>query len=179
MSKGRWGRALVAALVLALVPGGETAMAFELSSGGFKPGETIPRQHTCDGADESPPLAWTSPPAGTKSFALLCDDPDAPVGTWVHWVLYDLPAGARDLPGGIMPAPTRGDGSRQGSNDFKKTGYGGPCPPRGRPHRYVFKLYALDAVLGLAPGATKEAVTKAMAGHVIGTAELMGRYGRQ
>jgi Raf kinase inhibitor-like YbhB/YbcL family protein len=154
-------------------------MAFELTSGAFKQGQAMPKLHTCDGADLSPPLAWTAPPAGTKSLALVCDDPDAPVGTWVHWVLYDVPATARQLPQGMAATPILGDGSRQGVNDFKRSGYGGPCPPRGAPHRYFFRLHALDAALGLDPGATKAKLVQAMEGHVLGRAELMGRYGRQ
>lgn len=154
-------------------------MAFELTSSAFKSGDSIPPRHTCDGQDVSPPLAWTSPPAGTKSFALVCDDPDAPVGTWVHWVLYDLPATVRDLRAAVASTPTLPDGSRQGPNDFKKTGYNGPCPPRGGSHRYFWKLYAVDTVLGLAPGASKQALLmKALEGHLLGTAELMGRYAR-
>jgi Raf kinase inhibitor-like YbhB/YbcL family protein len=153
-------------------------MAFELTSSAFKAGDSIPKKHTCDGADVSPPLAWPEPPSGTKSFALICDDPDAPAGTWVHWVLYDVPGTAGQLPEAVDTKPTLADGSRQGTNDFKRTGYGGPCPPRGAPHRYFFKLYALDSALGLAPGATKAQVLKAMEGHVKGQAELMGRYGR-
>src|SRR5712692_1792301 len=166
-----------ACLVLLFLLEGNT-MAFELTSSAFKAGEAIPRKHTCDGADVSPPLTWTDPPAGTASFALVADDPDAPVGTWVHWVLYDLPATARGLPEGVPAEATLKDGSRQGTNDFRKIGYGGPCPPRGTPHRYFFKLYALDTALGLAPAATKQAVVKAMEGHLGGQAELMGRYGR-
>ena len=153
-------------------------MAFELTSSAFKAGDTIPRKYTCDGADVSPPLTWADPPAGTAGFALVTDDPDAPVGTWVHWVLYDLPAAARVLPEGVPGEATLKDGGHQGTNDFRKIGYRGPCPPRGTPHRYFFKLYALDAALGLAPGATKQAVVKAMEGHLKGQAELMGRYGR-
>jgi len=154
-------------------------MAFELKSSAFKAGETIPRKHTCDGQDLSPPLAWADPPPGTKSFALVCDDPDAPAGTWVHWVLYGVPASVTSLPEGVRPAPTLDDGSRQGTNDFRRTGYGGPCPPRGAPHRYSFRLYALAAVPELAPGATKAALLKAIGGHTLGQAELMGRYARQ
>jgi hypothetical protein len=169
---------LPGAIVIALLVGG-TAMAFELTSSAFTAGETIPRRHTCDGADVSPPLAWTEAPAGTATFALVCDDPDAPAGTWVHWVLYDLPATVRQLAEGVPPEPLLKGGGRQGTNDFRRTGYGGPCPPRGAPHRYYFRLYALDTALGLAPGATKEALLKAMAGHVKGQAELVGRYGRQ
>lgn len=154
-------------------------MAFELTSSAFQPGGEIPRKHTCDGADVSPALAWSDPPAGTASFALVCDDPDAPAGTWVHWVLYEVPASSRQLPEGVPPEPILKDGSRQGTNDFRKTGYGGPCPPRGSRHRYFFRLYALDTMLGLAPGKTKAALLKAMEGHVKGEAELVGRYGRQ
>src|SRR5438046_3792505 len=153
------GRALLLAVPLAaaLVRPGGPATGFEPGSRAFKAGETIPRKHTRDGQDLSPALAWTAPPPGTKSFALVCDDPDAPAGTWVHWVLYGVPASATSLPEGVRPAPTLDDGSRQGTNDFRRTGYGGPCPPRGAPHRYSFRLYALDAVPGLAPGATKAA----------------------
>ena len=154
-------------------------MAFELTSDSFKPGEAIPKKHTCDGSDASPPLAWTESPAGTQSFALICDDPDAPAGTWVHWVVWDVPPSARSLPEAVSPSAKLEDGTRQGTNDFKKTGYGGPCPPRGAPHRYFFKLYALDTVVGLAPGGSKAALEKGMQGHVLGQAELMGRYGRE
>src|SRR2546422_4049697 len=172
------GRALLLAVPLAaaLVRPGGAAMAFELKSSAFKAGETIPRKHTCDGQDLSPPLTWTDPPAGTKSFALVCDDPDAPAGTWVHWVLYGVPAGATSLPEGVPATLALADGSRQGTNDFQKPGYGGPCPPRGGAHRYYFRLYALDIVLTLPPGASKASLAKAMAGHTLGQAELMGRY---
>jgi Raf kinase inhibitor-like YbhB/YbcL family protein len=166
------------ALVFGVTESGGIAMAFELSSAAFKPGEMIPKKHTCDANDVSPPLAWTEPPAGVKSLALVCDDPDAPAGTWVHWVLWDMPPTARSLPEGVALLAKLEDGTRQGTNDFKKTGYGGPCPPRGVPHRYSFRLYALDTVVGLAPGATKAALEKAMQGHTLGQAEVMGRYGR-
>ncbi|HYY06674.1 MAG TPA: YbhB/YbcL family Raf kinase inhibitor-like protein [Candidatus Limnocylindria bacterium] len=179
MTRGRAPVLLLVPLAAALARPGGAVMAFELKSRAFKPGETIPRKHTCDGEDVSPPLAWTDPPAGTKSFALVCDDPDAPAGTWVHWVLYGVPASARSLPEGVPPKATHDDGSRQGTNDFRRTGYGGPCPPRGAPHRYYFRLYALDAVPELAPGATKAALLKAIGEHTLGQAELMGRYGRQ
>src|ERR1700754_3351108 len=115
--------------VLALAILGGPAMGFELSSPAFKPGATIPQQHTCDGPDRSPPLTWTAPPAGTTAFALVCEDPDAPGGLWVHWVLWGIPATATSLPEGVKPEPTRADGSRHGTNDFKKIGYNGPCPP--------------------------------------------------
>jgi Raf kinase inhibitor-like YbhB/YbcL family protein len=155
-----------------------SAMAFDLSSSAFAPGATIPARHTCDGADVSPPLAWTSPPAGTKAFALLCEDPDAPRGLWVHWVLWGVPAAARSLPEGVKPEDRLPDGSRNGRNDFGKLGHNGPCPPPGAPHRYVFRLYALDAVPELDPGATRAQLLEAIHGHVLGEAELTGRYGR-
>ena len=153
-------------------------MPLTLTSPAFPPGGTIQRKHTCDGPDVSPALNWTDPPAGTQSWALIMDDPDAPVGTWVHWVLYDLPAAARALPENVPKQEQLPDGSRQGRNDFRRTGYGGPCPPAGPAHRYFFKLYALDAKVGLRAGATKADVERAMQGHILGQAELMGRYGR-
>ncbi|HYR95450.1 MAG TPA: YbhB/YbcL family Raf kinase inhibitor-like protein [Candidatus Binatus sp.] len=154
-------------------------MAFEITSTAFGQGESIPRKHTCDGEDVSPPLAWKDPPPATKSFALICDDPDAPSRTWVHWVLYGVPPTTHALPEGVKPSPTLEDGSRQGRNDFGKTGYGGPCPPRGGPHRYFFRLYAVDRPIDLPPAATKADVLKAIEGHTLGQAELMGRYARQ
>jgi len=171
---------ILALLALALdMTSGGVAMAFDLTTAAFREGEAIPKKHTCDGADASPPLAWTEPPAGTKSLALVCDDPDAPAGTWVHWVLWDISPGARSLPEGVPSSAKLEDGTRQGTNDFGKTGYGGPCPPRGGPHRYFFRLYALDAMLGLAPSATRAALDKAMQGHTVAKTELMGRYARQ
>ncbi len=153
-------------------------MAFELRSSAFTNGATIGKEYTCDGADRSPPLAWSGAPAGTKAFALIADDPDAPVGTWVHWVLYDLGGGKNELPAGVPPQDTVADGAKQGVNDFRKVGYGGPCPPPGKPHRYFFRLYALDAPTGLAPRARKPDVLKAIEGHTLGHAELVGTYGR-
>jgi Raf kinase inhibitor-like YbhB/YbcL family protein len=175
----RHARAFVAGVMLATAGREGTSMAFELTSTAFASGATIPQKHTCDGGNVSPPLAWTDPPSGTKAFALVCEDPDAPAGTWVHWVLYDLPATARGVPEGVPPEPSLPDGSRQGRNDFKKMGYGGPCPPPGPPHRYFFRLYALDAPTGLQPGATRSELAKAIASHTRATAELMGRYGRR
>jgi len=163
---------------LLAMSGAGRAGAFELTSGAFEPGAAIPAKHTCDGANLSPPLAWTDPPAGTKSLALVCDDPDAPAGTWVHWVLYDLPPAARQLPAGV-PATPAVAGGHQGVNDFRRSGYGGPCPPRGAPHRYYFRLYALDTTLDLKPGATKAVVLRTAEGHTLAQAELMGRYGRE
>ena len=157
---------------------GGPEMAFELTSTAFAPGEPIPRKYTCDGEDISPPLQWSDPPQGTQSFALIADDPDAPIGTWVHWVLYNLPAETRALPEAVPSDAELSDGSRHGQNGWRKLGYGGPCPPSGT-HRYFFKLYALDTVLDLAAGASKEQVLKAMEGHILAQTELMGVYSRQ
>ena len=151
---------------------------FRLSSAAFQTGATIPKRHTCDGQDISPSLYWTDPPAGTKSFALIADDPDAPGGTWVHWVLYDLPPDMRSLPESVPKTGELGSGARQGRNNFPKIGYDGPCPPPGPAHRYFFKLYALDAKLGLKPGATKAEVEDAMKHHILGEARLVGLYRR-
>jgi Raf kinase inhibitor-like YbhB/YbcL family protein len=131
-------------------------MSLKINSTAFREGETIPKQYTGDGKDLSPPLQWGVPPDGTRSLALICDDPDAPRGTWVHWVLFNLPSDVRALDEGVPPKETLANGTRQGKNDFGKVGYGGPAPPRGKPHRYFFKLYALDTVLDLQAGATKD-----------------------
>lgn len=149
----------------------------EITSAAFQDGGLIPQKYTCDGEDVSPPLAWTDPPRETQSIALIADDPDAPRGTWVHWVIYDLPPDARGLSEGVPPAETLPNGAKQGRNDFGKIGYGGPCPPRGT-HRYFFKLYALDRKLGLPAGKTKQELLEAMRGHVLTEAQLMGRYAR-
>lgn len=156
-------------------------MAFKLTSGAFEEGGRIPTRFTCDGPDVSPALAWSDAPADTKALALICDDPDAPRGTWVHWVLYDVPVGITTLPEGVPAEEVLPDLGRakQGRNDFGRIGYGGPCPPPGKPHRYFFKLYALDAALRLEAGATKADVERAMQGHVLGNAQLMGTYGRK
>ena len=156
---------------------GET-VSFQMKSSAFSTGGAIPKKFTCDGLDDSPQLTWTDAPPGTQSFALIMDDPDAPVGTWVHWVLYDLPANARELAEGVTKQEQLSNGARQGRNDFGKTGYGGPCPPPGKAHRYFFKLYALDAKLDLKAGARKSDVERAMQGHILAQAEWMGRYGR-
>lgn len=153
-------------------------MTFQLSSSAFGNGEQIPAIYTGDGADHSPPLAWSDQPAGTASFALVCDDPDAPRGTWVHWVLFNLPGNARELPQQLPTDGTLPGGARQGQNDFGRLGYGGPAPPRGRPHRYFFKLYALDARLDLPVGATKAQLLSAIEGHVLAEAQLLGTYQR-
>ena len=173
--------ALIAVLALlaaqAHAQGGRT-MTLVISSPSFSSGGDIPKKHTCDAADVSPQLAWSGAPAGVRSFALIADDPDAPVGTWVHWVYYDLPASATGLPENVSKVDEPPTGGRQGRNDFRRIGYGGPCPPPGKPHRYFFKLYALDRTLDLKPGATKKEVEQAMKGHVLAQAELMGKYGR-
>lgn len=149
----------------------------EIKSSAFGSGEMIPAKYTCDGADFSPPLEWMKTPAGTRSFALICDDPDAPMGTWVHWVIFDIPPSATMLGEGIKREKDLPGGGTQGINDFRKIGYGGPCPPGGT-HRYFFKLYALDTELGLKPGITKDQLLKAMRGHILAEAQLMGTYRR-
>ena len=151
----------------------------KLASPAFNDGQPIPIEYTCDGADISPPLQWSDTPAGTKSLALICDDPDAPMGTWVHWVLYGLPSKTSELPEKLPAVDTLPDGARQGITDFKRTGYGGPCPPPGKRHRYYFKLYALDTELVLKPRATKAALLKAMESHVLAEASLMGTCQRR
>ncbi len=148
-----------------------------LRSSAFKEGGMIDSKYTCDGADVSPPLSWSGFPGETVTFALICDDPDAPAGTWVHWVYYDLPATVNELPEKIPAEPEPAPGGVQGTNDFKNIGYGGPCPPGGT-HRYFFKLYALDKELGLKAGANKQQITNAIKGHVLDDAQLMGRYQR-
>jgi len=164
------------AVIIALIGG--TAMGFELKSSAFAPSGMIPRKHTCDGSDLSPALEWTGVPDGTRTLALICDDPDAPMGTWVHWVLYNLPGDESGLPEGISPTETIEQGALQGINDFGRIGYGGPCPPPGKPHRYSFRLYALDEKVSLAPGASKRDLMRALENHILGQAELMGKYGR-
>lgn len=153
-------------------------MSIELTSTAFQPGATIPKQYTGDGADRSPPLRWSEPPAGTHSLALICDDPDAPRGTWVHWVLFNLPGRTRELEEGVPKTETLANGAKQGKNDFGNLGYGGPAPPKGKPHRYVFKLYALDAALDLPGGASKAQLLDAMKGHILAEGQLTGTYGR-
>ena len=156
----------------------EASMSLTISSPSFANGGNIAQKFTCDGADLSPQLSWTEPPAGTKTFALLVDDPDAPVGNWNHWAMWNVPATARGLAEGLRKDAELSDGSKQGHNDFRKTGYNGPCPPAGKPHRYYFKLYALDTKLDLQPGANKKELEATMKGHILAQAEWMGRYGR-
>ncbi len=156
---------------------GGKEMQIKLTSTAFEQGGMIPKRYTCDGTDVSPPLAWTAVPEGIKSIALICDDPDAPMGTWVHWVLFNLPANMKELPESVPPQERLETGAIQGTNDFRKIGYGGPCPPGGT-HRYYFKLYALDTELNLQAGATKKELLKAMEGHILAEGQLMGKYKR-
>ncbi len=149
----------------------------KVTSSAFAEGGSIPAQYTCDGRNVSPPISWEGVPASAKTIALIADDPDAPRGTWVHWVLFNLPATEKGLPEGVPATETLPSGARQGRNDFGNAGYGGPCPPSGA-HRYYFKLYALDASLDLASGAKKDVLLKAMEGHVVAEGQLMGRYQR-
>jgi Raf kinase inhibitor-like YbhB/YbcL family protein len=179
------GWVLICAFVAACSPSGQNVAAprkpaekFKLTSAAFEAGAVIPPEYTCSGSDISPALQWTDPPAGTKSFALIVDDPDAPAGTWVHWVLFNLPPSSRELPENMAKDAELPGGGRNGRSDFQRLGYGGPCPPPGPAHRYFFKLYALDAKLQLKAGATKADLESAMKDHILAQAELMGRFAR-
>ncbi len=155
----------------------EGKVAMQITSSAFKEGGSIPSKYTCDGANISPELKWSNVPQGTKSLALICDDPDAPRGTFVHWVMYDIPPTAAELKEGIPPDTQLANGAKHGMPGFNRPGYGGPCPPSGT-HRYFFKLYALDFMPGLPAGATKSDLLKAMEGHILEQAQLMGIYQR-
>jgi Raf kinase inhibitor-like YbhB/YbcL family protein len=150
-------------------------MAFEISSPAFKKGQPIPAKFSCDGNDVSPALVWTDPLAGTQSFALIMDDPDAPMGTWVHWVIFNIPASTRGLTESMPTDPKLSDGSLQGKTSAGSNGYHGPCPPSGT-HRYFFKLYALDTMLPLYADTDKKGLLKAMEGHILANVELMGTF---
>ncbi len=152
-------------------------MAIELTSTAFSEGEMIPVRFTCDGEDVSPPLAWSGVPDNSESLALICDDPDAPVGTWDHWVLFNIPADDAGLPEAVPADPTLASGAVNGKNSWGRLGYGGPCPPGGT-HRYFFYLYALDTRLPLESGVTKTQLRAAMKGHILAEGQLMGRYQR-
>ena len=154
-------------------------MSIKITSTAFADGQPIPAKYTCDGNDISPPLQWTNAPANTKSFALICDDPDAPMGIWVHWVLYDLPASVTGLAEDVAKTQFTVSGAKQGMNSWPRLGYGGPCPPPGKSHRYFFKLYALDTLLDLKPGLIKRDLLKAMEGHILAEGQLMGTYQRK
>jgi len=153
-------------------------MESSLKSSGFENNGFIPVKYTGLGEDISPGLSWSGIPSGVESFALICDDPDAPGKTWVHWVIYNIPSSRESLLEGFHTAKEFPDGVRQGVNDFGKTGYGGPNPPAGKAHRYFFKLYALDIVLDLEAGTTKPELETAMAGHILGKAEIVGLFKR-
>ncbi len=150
----------------------------KIISSAFDEGAMIPEKYTCDNIDISPPLKWSSIPEGTKTFAIICDDPDAPMGTWVHWVIYNLPADINELSENIPPSEILTNGAKQGRNDFGKIGYGGPCPPGGT-HRYYFKVYALSKELMVESGITKSELLKAMEGYILSEGKLMGRYKRR
>lgn len=150
----------------------------QILSGAFNEGDTIPKKHTCDGEDVSPQLSWSGVPDGSKSVVLICDDPDAPVGTWVHWVLFGIAPDTTELPEGVPDGERVLSGATHGRNSWGSLGYGGPCPPAGPAHRYFFKLYAVDIEPVLSPGATAAEVVVAIEGHILAEGRLMGRYGR-
>lgn len=153
-------------------------MDIKITSSAFQDGGLIPAKYTCDGADVSPPLQWDNVPQGAKSIALICDDPDAPMGTFVHWVLFNLPAETRQLAEKVAADKTLPSGARQGTSGFGRVGYGGPCPPSGT-HRYFFKIYALDTTLDLPAGARKSDLLKVMQGHILAQGQLVGKYKRR
>jgi Raf kinase inhibitor-like YbhB/YbcL family protein len=157
---------------------GAQAMEIQVTSAAFKEGESIPEVYTCDGQNIPPPLAWSGIPKEAKALALICDDPDAPIGVYVHWVLYNLPATVKELPAGVPKEAKPSPGGVQGANGSRQTGYTGPCPPSGT-HRYYFKLYALGSELALKPGASAQDLQKAMEGHILAQGQLMGRYKRK
>jgi Raf kinase inhibitor-like YbhB/YbcL family protein len=152
-------------------------MEMKITSPVFEEGGMIPPRYTCDGEDISPSLMWEGVPEDTESLALICDDPDAPAGTWVHWVLFNLPPDVHQLSENVSPEKILSNGARQGTNDFGRIGYGGPCPPGGT-HRYYFKLYALKRKLELEAGSTKSELLASMEGRTLAESQLMGRYGR-
>ncbi len=153
-------------------------MALSIKSSAFNDGGMMDAKYTGKGEDMSPSLSWSGAPDGTKSFALICDDPDAPFMTWVHWVIYDIPANVGELPEAVPKEKTLSSGARQGRNDFRKIGYGGPYPPPGGAHRYFFKLYALDTMLNLEPGLAKKELLKKMEGHILEEAQIIGKFKR-
>jgi Raf kinase inhibitor-like YbhB/YbcL family protein len=157
---------------------GRHTVSFVLETKAFPKGGEIPARYTCSGDDVSPAVSWSGVPQGTKSFVLIVDDPDAPSGTFTHWIVYDLPAATHQLPENVSRTDDLSGGGRQGRNDFRRVGYGGPCPPAGKPHRYFFKLYALNAALNLPAGASRKDVEGAMRGRVLAQAELMGKFAR-
>ncbi|MBF0282858.1 MAG: YbhB/YbcL family Raf kinase inhibitor-like protein [Magnetococcales bacterium] len=171
-------RAIMAGVLALGVAGAAGAGEMRLTSPAFLQGGSIPPEFTCDGADRSPPLYWTGLPEGVKTLALIVDDPDAPGGTWVHWVVYNIPATLDGMAAGALPMPQLSTGAIQGGNDFRRIGYGGPCPPSGAPHHYQFRLYALNAELPFAMALGRQQLLKQMEGRILGQAELMGTYQR-
>ena len=173
----------MAALLLCGCSGGPSLTdkkpTMPVTSTAFKEGEEIPKEYTADGAGVSPPLAWSGAPKGVKSFALICDDPDAPGKTWTHWLVWNLPPDTKDLPEHVLTEKMLPNGALQGTNDAVGIGYGGPGPPKGKPHRYFFKVYALDTVLELKEGAKRPDVDSAIKGHVLAWGQLMGTYERK
>ena len=153
-------------------------MNFKISTSSFLVEGTIPKKFTCDAQDISPELSWSGASENTRSFALIADDPDAPAGTWTHWIAWNIPASAHELKEGVAKELQFSDGMRQGQNDFRKIGYNGPCPPPGKPHRYYFKLFALDANLDLKSGSTRKELESAMKSHLLAQTDVLGRYGR-
>jgi len=163
---------------LAKIERAEQKANFVMYSSAFKNGEKLPTHFTADEANVSPPLSWGVPPAGTKSFALICEDPDAPRGTWIHWLIYDIPSEQKGLKQGISAEATLSDGTKQGITSFNKVGYGGPSPPPGKPHRYYFKLYALNSMSNLPPASDLKSLQAVVKAHTIAESDLMGTYGR-
>jgi hypothetical protein len=178
----KMNRLLIA--LCSLVLGAQMALGqpakLTVTSAAFEPGQPIPAKYSCQGEDVSPPLKWVGAPTNTLSFALICDDPDAPGGTWVHWVIYNLPADAPSLPENTPKSEFLPNGAVQGANSFNKVGYGGPCPPDGKAHRYFFKVYALDKAFNVKKGQLgKEDLLAAMRGHILAQGQLIGTYKRQ
>jgi Raf kinase inhibitor-like YbhB/YbcL family protein len=161
-----------------LTPLGRPIPIISITSVAFSESETIPVKHTCDGEDISPSLEWSGKPNNTQSLVLIADDPDAPIGTWVHWVIFNIPSSLNGLPEGIARSEVVEGVGTQGKNDSRQIGYNGPCPPKGKPHRYFFKLYALDITLDLTAGAAKGDIENAMKGHILAQGQLIGMYGR-
>ena len=175
-NRPRPGALLVTVALFLLQQSATAAAGFEISSPAFRHGRPIPRKYTCDRADVSPPLRWSGTPPGTKSFVVIAEDPDVPAGSWSQWVLYDLPADANGVPQGTPATGRLPNGAGQGTNEFGKLGYTGPCPPPGAVHHYYFRVYALDAATHLAPGASKATVYRVMRRHILRVSEVMGTY---